>query len=339
MTPRLRGTLLRPRTALWVVALVIVLGALLVHQHRSSLLGSLTPNVPAAAPDLGGKLLYTRDGGLWSLTLADGTASELVAAPALGQVTAARWAPDGNQVAYAIYEVRDRRIPVSEVFVASADGSSPRRILGSDQIGTFYQLPVWSSEGQHLYVVHVGQGQRRIARVDLLTGDTQTLADEVGQFDVSPDGRWLALVRSSQTGIGLSLLDLAGGQRRELVPEREFDAISSPRFDPSSRSILFAGAGTVASVPGAEGGLAGLFGVPAAHAHGLPQDLFSVQVEGGRPARLVSLQLDDPAAAWSPDGSHLAVLSYEYLATIRVGSGNPTPVLIPGGLGTVDWSR
>src|ERR1051325_175 len=99
-----------------------------VHSHTSGLLNGLAPNTPVAAPNLGGRLLYTRDGGLWTLNLANGNAAEVAPAPELGQVTAARWSPDGAKILYAVHEVKDRRTPISTVLIADADGSNARKV-------------------------------------------------------------------------------------------------------------------------------------------------------------------------------------------------------------------
>lgn len=329
---------LRPRNVFLAVAILVALAGLAIHQHGSSPFGSMTPNVPAAVPSLQGRLLYTRDGGLWSLTLADGVATQLVAAPELGQVTAARWSPDGKLIVYAVHEIVNRRTPVSHVYVADADGGNARSLAESSDSSTFYQLPAWAADGQHIYVVHTAQNVRRIERIDLQTGDPQPLIEELGQFDLSRDGRWLALAKSGPTGISLVLLDLATGQQRELVSEHDFDLVGSPRFDPASRRVLFTGAGGRAELDPPVQSFARLLDIPAAAAHGLPQDLFTLAIEGGRPARLASLQVDDPSASWSPDATSIAILSYEALQTVAVNDGRATPVLVPGGFGSVDWA-
>ncbi|MBI4213712.1 MAG: hypothetical protein HY534_05315 [Chloroflexi bacterium] len=321
------------------MAIAVAGGGLAVHQHVSGPALTLTPNVPAAAPQLGGRLLYTRGGGLWTLRLADGVAVQVAQPPELGQVTAARWSADGGQIVYAVHEVRDRRIPVSTVVVADADGSNPRLILGSEDANTFYQMPAWAPDGQHIYVVHTGPNVRRIERVALSTGEQQAIVDELGQFDVAPNGRWLVVARSTITGIGLSLVDLSTGERRDLVGEQVFDMISSPRFDPASQTILFTGAGSANSpVPTDTGSGGGFGGAPVALAHGIPMNLFAVPISGGPVRRMATVNLDDPTASWSPDGSHAALFSYEVLQVVRLSDGSLTPLLTPGGYGSVDWA-
>ena len=67
----------------------------------SSLPGQSAPppaNTPIVPSGLTGRLAYTRDGGLSMLTLDNAQTRELVPAPELGQVTSARWSPDGSRL-------------------------------------------------------------------------------------------------------------------------------------------------------------------------------------------------------------------------------------------------
>jgi Tol biopolymer transport system component len=321
-----------------------------------------------APPTLHGRLLYTYDGGLGAFNLNDGQTTQLVAAPDFGQVSAARWSPDGSRFVYAQFQLRDRRIPVSEVFVADASGDNRVRVLSSDNPSTFYQYPVWGPDAGHIYAVQAAQDFRGIIRVDLASGAAERLTDQSVQFDVSPDARSLVLARFTGTGAVLSLLDLGTGAQRDLVSEGIFDTIALPRFDQSATRIVFAGIpfpGTaqlpsnslppraVESARGdpgpsdplpprgggpGRGGVPDLFEVPTASAHGFPQDLFAVPLDGGTPTRLTNSGLDDPAMAWSPDGGYLAILSSEALQTMNMRDGTRTPFRVPGAYGTVDWS-
>jgi len=114
-------------------------------------------------------------------------------------VTSARFSPDGSRIAFAFAEVRDRRIPVSEIGVAAADGSGMQTLLTS-QASLAFGSPTWAPDGAHLYLTRTGleQGQRvrRIERLDMESGTSETVLDDVAPFDVSPDGRWLSPARA-----------------------------------------------------------------------------------------------------------------------------------------------
>ena len=187
-----------------------------------------------------------------------------------------------------------------------------------------------------------GQRVRRIERLDIPTGAVETVFDDVAPFDVSPDGRYLAVARAGNLGQSILLVDLASGEQRTLVPERQYDTIAMPRFDQSSTRLLFTAAAVLAeapALPAAERFAADVLGLGRAYAHGLPQDIYATPLTGGAPSKLAAIGADEPALGPSPDGSQLAVLTVDALSTMPESGGKMTPLLTPGGYGTVDWAR
>jgi len=298
-----------------------------------------------------GRLLFTREGGLWSLRLGEGQPpAQLVPRPRVGLILSGRWSPDGSRLAYNQYEVvPERNAPVSSIFIASGDGSDPRPLVVGEEPGTQLQEPTWSNDGRFVYFLHRRSGLtpvQRIERVEVASGQRTPVMELYGQFDVSADGRWLAVAHAPSGRAALTLLDLQNGATRDLIPVGPFELISAPRFDPTSQTLLFSGISwdnLAPSQPQPQGALPGFMGVApgpsVAQAHGLPQDLYTIPVAGGTPRRLTSLLLDDPVGAWAPDGSHLALLAGEFLAVTPAAEGTPTPLLTPGGYGSVDWLR
>jgi Tol biopolymer transport system component len=265
----------------------------------------------------------------------------------MGQILTGRWSPDGTRVAYALFEVRDRRTPASEIVVVGADGSNPRRVVNTEGAGMFYQAPVWDRDGQHLFVMHIATGGdqaiRRIARVNVDSGELTTVTQEIGQFDVSPDGRWLALIRAAFGPAGIMLIDIQSGEQRVLVPDRTYETITALRFDPKGEKIIFSAAPQTTATredPGLADLARELLGLPKiAMAHGPPQDIFTIPVAGGPATRMLALQADEPVATYSPDGSNLAVLSIEHLSMVQVATGTRSQIMSPGGSGSIDWTR
>jgi Tol biopolymer transport system component len=216
-------------------------------------------------------------------------------------------------------------------------------VLAAEQPQTYYQTPVWGPGGTHLYAQHFAQGAervRRTLRLNLATGQVDTVVEDLGPFDVSADGRWLALARTTAEGPTLSVIDLQGGETRVLVDARQFEVINSPRFDPASQQLLFAAA-PLGRLPSMQPAALIPFQVLAASAtrHGPPQDLFVVPVSGGPYHRVAELAADDPSAAWSPDGTQLAILSVEALRTTGLAGDSTRLLLEPGSYGSVDWTR
>ncbi len=307
--------------------------------------GAPAANTPVVPSGLSGRLLYTRDGGLWTLALDAATAREIVPSPELGQVTSARWSPNGSRIAYGFAEVRDRRIPVSEIRVMDTSESTNQTVLSS-QSALSFGSPTWAPDGSHLYLSRTGldQGQRvrQIERFDMMTGTSEPVFNDVAPFDVSPDGRWLAVARAGNLGQSILLVDLSSGEQRTIVQERAYDTIAMPRFDPSSTRLLFTAAALSAQTPDspAPDRFAGaLFGLGHAFAHGLPQDVYATSVTGGSPSRIATLNADEPSVGPSPDGTQVAIFTVDALSTMPIGGGRLTPLLTPGGYGSVDWAQ
>ena len=343
MKPRMRHLLLALLASL--VALLATVGCPSIPSGGQS----IAANTPVVPRGLSGRLLYTRDGGLWTLALDTGRAAQIVAGPEVELVTAARWSPDATRVAYALAEVRqvrDSRIPVFEIRVSSADGSGMQKLPDPDEIDTATGAPKWAPDGAHLYLTKTGliQGQRirRIERADLASGARTTVIEEVGAFDVSAEGRQLALAPGSREGV-IVLVDLGSGAQRTILEGGRFENIAALRFDPGARTILFTAAesatrGTLSGAPGGNRIELPQPGAQRVHAHGPPQDVYAVSLDGRAVRRVVEVGADEPAIAPSPDGNHLAILSADSLAVVPTAGGKAARLLTPGGAGTVDWA-
>ena len=305
------------------------------------------PGTPVVVQGSAGRLLFTRDAALSIMDLGTAQSTQIVAPPELGQVHSARFSPDGTKIVYSVYEVRDRRTPVAEIYTATATGTGATKLMKADVAATFYQAPVWGLSGK-IYFMHVAtSGQERIRQIESITlssGKVDVVFPEVGAFDVSPDEKWLSMVRNEGNGVLLALIDLASGEAREIVPRGQFEVIAAPRFDPTSKTIAFSatrsgGAWAPSDRTGIASRLWSLIGTPNAHAHGSPQDVWSVPVAGGATIQLAKIDADEPTVAWSPDGGSIAILSSEGLASFEIAGAVRKPILTPGGYGTVDWAR
>lgn len=307
----------------------------------------MLPAAPQAQLNSTGRLLFTQDGGLSVLRLGEAQTAQVLPRPRVGMILSARWAPDGSRVAYAQYEVPPSGAPSSAIYVAGADGRDPQVLVASEQPATYYQAPAWGPGGRQLYFLHAGGSLtdpiRRIERLEVATGVRTPVTDEPGQFDISPDGRWLALAHAPGGRPALAVVDLQAGTRTTLIPVGGFEVISSPRFDPASQNILFSGLtwGSIGQkqAPEGRGAREAFFRPAVAQAHGPPADLYTIPVAGGPPHRLTNLLLDDPVGAWAPDASQLAILAAEYLAVMPLNATEPTPIMTPGAYGSIDWAR
>ena len=254
-------------------------------------------------------------GSVWVIPVARGTAIPVTDEKALN--TSPAWLADGRSLLYIsdrdggrdIYQValgrdgRPTRAPTrlttglnaAQVSV-SADG---RRLAYS----AFTQTSnVWS-------LLVPDSGLALVSRAEPLTRGTQL----VENFDVSPDGRWIAF-DSDRSGVHqLYRMRLEGGEVEQLTFGGEPAFL--PQFSPNGREIAF---------HAFEGGTRQIFVMPA---------------EGGAPAQLTSGREHHWAAQWSPDGRTLSFVknpltpARETDVVSRDGQGRwgPPRTLIPGG--------
>ena len=76
-----------------------------------------------------------------------------------------------------------------------------------------------------------------------------------------------------------------------------------------------------------------------AYAHGLPADIYSMNLDGSNLTRIADIKDDDPTVAWSPDGSKLGIFGVAALFVVDA-KGGPTDKLVDqGGYGGLDWTR
>jgi eukaryotic-like serine/threonine-protein kinase len=99
----------------------------------------------------------------------------------------AHYSPGGDQVVFA-----STRSGSQEIWVASADGSSPRQITSMG--GPLTSNPSWSPDGRQVLFDSVGQGMRDLYLVSAQGGAASRLTDgrnNRSDASWSPDGRWI----------------------------------------------------------------------------------------------------------------------------------------------------
>jgi copper transport protein len=314
------------------------------------------PTSPAAtAPGvLTGRLVYgpDTDHDFWVIDLPDGRPRRITAFGRQQFPSSPAWSPDGQQIAYAFYELPDTAgLPLpagTDLYVMEADGTDQHPASVHDAPGAVLQNPVWAPDGSALYVDYQAQrpsGELDVGvdRVDLASGRrTRSVADAVAHA-LSPDGRSLAYVRrptATARSFTLWRRGVDGGQAAELLGANVFARYSSLRFSPDGQRLVFAAVG--------QGPPTSLIErlVPVAHADGDLWDLWTIDIDGANLRRLTSINEDLPVAAWSADGRHLAFLGGGSATTAEAGvtvidaagGGLMRLTTQPGHRG-LDWTR
>lgn len=236
------------------------------------------------ASQLGGKILYVREGNLW-VWQAD-EARQLTTGGSWRQPA---WSPDGDEIAY-VY--RDGNF--SDVFAMAADGSATRRLTrGQSAVvgdNDWAFRPGWSRDGAQ--IAYISDADSPFPLVWVMNKDgsakRQVMSAERTGLDVTdalswaPDGKRLAVTAMGREPSQVYVLDIARG-----VVEK-FTSVAQGAIDPAWSPD----GGTIAYVA----------------REGNRTELRLRRVDGGGEVRSDKLA-HARAPAWSPDGRSLAVLS------------------------------
>ena len=154
-----------------------------------------------------------------------------------------------------------------------------------------------------------------------------------------------------QTGEVLAGSDISGQQVEELVGIDQFLApFAFPRFSPDGSIVAFASADqTGAMAPDVklvslERGSGGTFSAATTMTlDGLPQDIWTVEAEGGTAVRVADLKEDLPSLTWDGSGERIYALGVDGLyevnlttgAVVGVGGGRIPRTIGVGSIGAV----
>jgi Tol biopolymer transport system component len=298
-----------------------------------------------------GSLIIARGDAILELALESGDMRTLVSAGDPGEfLLDPALSPDGRRIAYVLQPppriVEQRYDAGSDIWIADRDGAGPRAIFVHTQPNQLVRWPRWLDDRTVLAVVQEFDevaGRQQVAytlqRIDVDTGARMRVTDNVLAFDISPDGARVAFAQvESQTGQSLQSIAVDGSDRRTLVPVTEnLSPFNYPRYSPDGGSIAFAAADQTLApqvLPTAAPG--GVLSAPPPN--GLPEDVWVVPPDGGRPRLVASLQEDVPGLTWSGDGEHIYVLGVIALYDVDVRTGSVTQIGEGAFHGQVEWA-
>jgi mono/diheme cytochrome c family protein/Tol biopolymer transport system component len=248
-------------------------------------------------------------------------------------------------------------LPSSALHTMNLDGGDRQLIWQSDE--SSIQLPSWTPDGTALYVMHNGKQQEnedsddlrpQVVRIDVATGTRQTIIEDALDPSISADGRQLAYLRLNNDDYTMSLMvaDPDGSGAREVMSNAMFDGFFAPRFSPDGQTLIFAAIGgpetneqgfPIAAQRSLLDGVLALFGPPVAEAHGVPWDVWRVNVDGTGLQRLTKFYEDLPMAIFSPDGSEVVIMGYGGIYRMRPDGSELRRISTLGDHGALDWIR
>ncbi len=237
------------------------------------------------------------------------------------------WSPDGTTLAFTLSQPTvDPDLAWLQVgMVCGLDRATGKgRVLerGTTPLESV-EVGAWEPSGHALLgTVHQPQldAQKNyvsdniaVIRYDLLTHQRQTLVADAASPVLSPDGKHLLCLHVDATSYAVSLMVSGpdGHAPQTLLPNTvDFASIVAPQWSPDAKSIVFTASGGPtqghSQTPLDRSWLDTLLGVSVVAAHGLPADVWLIGADGKGLRRLTNKGLDDPRAAWSPNGRQIA---------------------------------
>jgi Tol biopolymer transport system component len=325
-----------------LVGIAVLLGALLALAvlGRTWIETRLNALQPLA---VGGRIAMPTDTGLAYYDLAQRRQTELLTTQPGSTTSSAAWSPDGSQIAYGFFHRRpEDSASVSEIYVVNADGSNPRVAAERDRPGTVLDSPVWSPDGRDLIFSYFGQIEgrpvQRIERLGLASGERTVVVDNGYAPALTPDGQTILFLRDERSGTGLWRAGIGGEQPVAIAAPSRFPGLAVPRVSPDGQSLTVAIMNTTTAELPSSSPLDWLLG-PVAYAHGLPWDIWVMDLRGANPRRLTQINSDDPSPTWSPDGRYIAFWGGTGLYLVGADGSGLRQLTNRGGYGPIDWTR
>lgn len=254
--------------------------AILLDYYECDVVGA-APAATGATVGAGGSLqIVGEDGSAWLLDPSTGVLAPVVAASSAEYTSEVAWSPDGTRLALARFtDTGEQGLYLAEV------GADAVRLIAEDG-----GAPTWSPDGNRIAYVSYDPfaGGAALYVVDAEGGEPERLATAADRPAWSPDGTRIAYLTASQAAdpLGaaesLRVINLDGGAPTTLAEAAPFGL--PPRWSPDGRTIAYVGGDLMSP------------------------EVRLVSADGGEPQ-----ELEAPAsgriaeAAWSPDGTTLAV--------------------------------
>lgn len=300
--------------------------------------------------DWTGRIVVAGNGAL--VLFEPGESRTLLTPTGISFVQAATFSRDGTSLIVARFRLPEpggsrSTFTVGDLWLLRPETAEPEILLEHARLGEILLDPSWSNE--RLLVAssfpiiendrYIGQGNE-VLLIDPTTGERELVAENAMQPGASGDGRLVAYVSIDPKTFEeeVRVIDLESGNVRSMLEDRpELTFVRRPTPSPDGRRLLFSAAGRVATkAPGQTPWWNPL--IPRiAEAHGPLQDIWMIDLETGELTQLTDLLEDEPSAAWSTDGSFVAVQGTTGIYLIDTDTLAIEKIADQGGIGTIAW--
>lgn len=293
---------------------LLLLAACQIGQPSTIAPRELPINGPVAG--VAGRLVYANGTQLRAYEISTGQVAPLATFPTNVAADGPAVSPDRSLIAFAMYRPDSDAADATggvDLMLMDADGSHQRIVLAHAQPDEWLSEPDWLPDGRALvFTYRSPSAAPRIERVNIDGTQRSVVVPQGRNPSVSADGSRVAFLMDDQaTNLEvLAVANIGGDGIRALFPAGTYQILAAPRFAPDGQRIAFSG---VTKIPNQESGapdrpdVLALLRPRVAAAHGIPWEIWVINVDGSGREQLTERQEDNPMAAWSPDGAHLAV--------------------------------
>jgi Tol biopolymer transport system component len=223
------------------------------------LLGVVLDPSRADVPEIPGKIVYIRDGNVWTAKANGNDPRKLTTT---GDCSAPRWSPDGTKIMYI--QCGHGTAYVGDVWVTDTNGNNGKKLTTSgdcteaswspDGTTILYRRELWDSGKTLEETTQEDTPYTQLWCYDLSSRSARRLLPDRNPCSPSwsPDGKWIAFLRSTETNsFKLEIVSPSGSGRRALANTERFNDVSSIAWSPSGNRI-YCGYGNLTSRSGIE---------------------------------------------------------------------------------------